>query len=71
MVSIVGYWCYCSTPWDAAPLQKERRANKLPVIIRSACVRFAVRRYIDGHDYFYAVAEILDNAKEVIMIADW
>ncbi|ORY72756.1 phospholipase D/nuclease [Leucosporidium creatinivorum] len=30
-----------------------------------------VKWYIDGHDYFYAVAEILDNAKEVIMIADW
>jgi hypothetical protein len=24
-----------------------------------------------GHDYFYALSEILENAKEVICIADW
>jgi hypothetical protein len=34
----------------------------------SACARC---RYVDGHDYFYAAAEILYSAKEVIMIADW
>lgn len=28
-------------------------------------------RYIDGHDYFYAVSEMLENAQEAIFIADW
>ncbi|KAJ7610187.1 hypothetical protein FB45DRAFT_337033 [Roridomyces roridus] len=30
-----------------------------------------VKWHIDGHDYFYAVSEMLDNAKEVIFIQDW
>jgi phospholipase D1/2 len=28
-------------------------------------------RHIDGHDYFWALSEILDSAKEVIFILDW
>ncbi|KAM0793016.1 hypothetical protein ACM66B_000508 [Microbotryomycetes sp. NB124-2] len=30
-----------------------------------------VKWFIDGHDYFWAVSEILESAKEVICIADW
>ncbi|KAG8946540.1 hypothetical protein FRC04_011598 [Tulasnella sp. 424] len=33
--------------------------------------RNAVKWYIDGHDYFWAVSEILDSAKECIFILDW
>lgn len=31
----------------------------------------AVKWYIDGHNYFYALSTILDNAKETIQILDW
>ncbi|KAF8530716.1 phospholipase D [Gautieria morchelliformis] len=30
-----------------------------------------VKWHIDGHDFFYAVSEMLDSAREVIMILDW
>ncbi|KAF7313495.1 Phospholipase [Mycena chlorophos] len=30
-----------------------------------------VKWHIDGHDYFWAVSELLDNAKECIFILDW
>ena len=30
-----------------------------------------VSRYIAGHDYFYALSELLDKAKETIQILDW
>ncbi|GAA5890842.1 hypothetical protein JCM6882_008832 [Rhodosporidiobolus microsporus] len=30
-----------------------------------------VKWYIGGHDYFYALSEILENAKETIWIMDW
>ncbi|GAA5853479.1 hypothetical protein JCM8547_002472 [Rhodosporidiobolus lusitaniae] len=30
-----------------------------------------VKWYISGHDYFYALSEILDAAKETIFICDW
>ncbi|KAG8962140.1 hypothetical protein FRC03_004555 [Tulasnella sp. 419] len=33
--------------------------------------RNTVKWYIDGHDYFWAVAEILEAAKECIFILDW
>lgn len=28
-------------------------------------------RYTSGHDYFYALSDILENAKETIWILDW
>ncbi|GAA5875841.1 hypothetical protein JCM16303_004016 [Sporobolomyces ruberrimus] len=31
----------------------------------------AVKWYISGHDYFYALSELLDKAKESIQICDW
>ncbi|KAH9914591.1 phospholipase D/nuclease [Fomitopsis serialis] len=31
----------------------------------------AVKWHIDGHDYFYAVSEVLDSARECIFILDW
>ncbi|PVG02411.1 phospholipase D/nuclease [Serendipita vermifera] len=31
----------------------------------------AVKWHIDGHDYFWAVSELLESAKECIMIQDW
>ena len=34
----------------------------------AACVFPIGKRHIDGHDYFYAVSEILDSAKDVIFI---
>ncbi|GJJ14448.1 hypothetical protein Clacol_008712 [Clathrus columnatus] len=30
-----------------------------------------VKWHIDGNDFFYAVSELLDSAREVIMILDW
>ncbi|GAA5974034.1 hypothetical protein JCM11641_008224 [Rhodosporidiobolus odoratus] len=30
-----------------------------------------VKWYINGHDYFWALSEIIDNAKETIWILDW
>lgn len=30
-----------------------------------------VKWYVDGRDYFWAVSEALDRAKETIYIADW
>ncbi|GAA5969449.1 hypothetical protein JCM21900_006502 [Sporobolomyces salmonicolor] len=30
-----------------------------------------VKFYLEGHDYFYALSEILENAKELIFILDW
>ncbi|GAA5895994.1 hypothetical protein JCM5296_003164 [Sporobolomyces johnsonii] len=30
-----------------------------------------VKFYLEGHDYFYALSEILENAKEVVFILDW
>ncbi|KIO26629.1 hypothetical protein M407DRAFT_199455 [Tulasnella calospora MUT 4182] len=33
--------------------------------------RNAVKWYIDGHDYFWAVSEILESAKQCIFILDW
>ncbi|KAH9830329.1 phospholipase D/nuclease [Rhodofomes roseus] len=30
-----------------------------------------VKWHIDGHDYFYAVSEVLDSARECIFILDW
>ncbi|KAI5475207.1 phospholipase D [Pseudohyphozyma bogoriensis] len=30
-----------------------------------------VKWYVDGHDYFYALSELLDSAKETIWILDW
>ncbi|GAA5896328.1 uncharacterized protein JCM6883_006870 [Sporobolomyces salmoneus] len=30
-----------------------------------------VKWYISGHDYFYALSELLENAKETIWILDW
>ena len=29
------------------------------------------QRYISGHDYFYALSELLEEAKETIWILDW
>lgn len=29
------------------------------------------RRHIDGHDYMWALSEMLDSAKEAIFILDW
>ncbi|KAI0295612.1 phospholipase D/nuclease [Multifurca ochricompacta] len=31
----------------------------------------AVKWHIDGHDYFYALSEMLDSARECIFILDW
>ncbi|KAG2355827.1 hypothetical protein BDR07DRAFT_1473986 [Suillus spraguei] len=31
----------------------------------------AIKWHIDGHDYMYALSEILDSAKECIFILDW
>ncbi|KAF8129820.1 hypothetical protein EV363DRAFT_1399636 [Boletus edulis] len=31
----------------------------------------AIKWHIDGHDYFWAVSEILDSAKDAIFILDW
>ncbi|GAA6031278.1 hypothetical protein NBRC10512_003294 [Rhodotorula toruloides] len=31
----------------------------------------AVKWYLNGHDYFYALSEILDEARETIWILDW
>ncbi|KAG8918055.1 hypothetical protein FRC00_012926 [Tulasnella sp. 408] len=33
--------------------------------------RNAVKWYIDGHDYFWAVSEILESARQCIFILDW
>ncbi|KAG8894094.1 hypothetical protein FRB99_001525, partial [Tulasnella sp. 403] len=33
--------------------------------------RCAVKWYIDGHDYFWAVSEIIDSAQQCIYILDW
>lgn len=30
-----------------------------------------VKWYIDGHDYFWALSEILEEARETIWILDW
>ena len=30
-----------------------------------------VKWFVDGRDYFHAVSEILENARETIYIADW
>lgn len=30
-----------------------------------------VKWYISGHDYFYALSELLEKAKETIWILDW
>ncbi|KAI0086021.1 phospholipase D/nuclease [Irpex rosettiformis] len=30
-----------------------------------------VKWHVDGHDYFYALSEILESAREVIFILDW
>ncbi|KNZ57856.1 hypothetical protein VP01_2055g1 [Puccinia sorghi] len=30
-----------------------------------------VKWYVDGHDYFYAVSELLDSARSCIFIQDW
>ncbi|KAF8523531.1 phospholipase D [Hysterangium stoloniferum] len=30
-----------------------------------------VKWHVDGHDFFYAVSEMLESAREVIMIMDW
>ena len=32
---------------------------------------FLLNRHITGHDYFWALSEILDSAKECIFILDW
>ncbi|KAF9652544.1 phospholipase D [Thelephora ganbajun] len=31
----------------------------------------AVKWHVDGHDYLWALSEVLDNAREVIFIMDW
>ncbi|EMD36120.1 hypothetical protein CERSUDRAFT_116030 [Gelatoporia subvermispora B] len=31
----------------------------------------AVKWHVDGHDYMYAVSELLENAREAIFILDW
>lgn len=31
----------------------------------------AIKWHVDGHDYMWAVSELLDNARDVIFILDW
>lgn len=55
--SFAGQRSQCSVKWCAN--SSERRRFLLTV---------ARHRHVDGHDYMYALSEILDNAKECIFI---
>lgn len=48
-------------------INASHRFQSFANIRSSNCVKW----HIDGHDFFYAVSELLDSAREVIMILDW
>ncbi|EIM84706.1 phospholipase D/nuclease [Stereum hirsutum FP-91666 SS1] len=60
------------------PIEKEHDAIRTEIAESHRFQSFAderennfVKWHIDGHDYFYALSEMLESAKECIFILDW
>jgi phospholipase D1/2 len=60
-------------PWEQATDRKREEAAKTHRYRSFAPVTEGneVKWYVDGRNYFWAVSEALENAKEVIYIEDW
>jgi len=61
------------TPQERLNDQIRAQINKSHRFESFACERAQnfVKWHIDGHDYFYALSEMLENARECIFILDW
>lgn len=49
---------------------RSARSNGVPIVPKGELFLLTIdrHRHVDGHDYMYALSEILDNAKECIFI---